>query len=42
MTKKARKCIGGKTTSSINDNGKIGQLYVKESNWTTFLHQEQK
>ena len=32
----------GKTVSSTNGVGKTGQLYVEESNQTTFLHYAQK
>jgi len=35
MAKEARIYNGGKTTSSISDAGKIGQLLVKEENYNT-------
>ena len=30
--------MGGKTASSRNGVRKTGQIYAKESNWTTFSH----
>lgn len=42
MTKKTGIYNGEKTTSSINGVGKIGYLYAKQSNWTTFTHHTQE
>ena len=42
MKKEARLLNGENTASSINGVGKTGQLYAKESNWTTFSHHAEK
>ena len=38
MTKEARIDNEDKTVSSSSGLGKNGQIYAKESNWTTFIH----
>ena len=38
MTKEARIHNRERTVSPINGVEKTGQIYAKESNWTTFSH----